>query len=143
VHLKQWFDVAGCDLNAEMLLVARERLPGVPLWQSDMRTVSLNDSSSSSSRRSVLWEQVDAVACLFSSIGYLPDTGALMETAKSLPLGGAELIEPSIQSTSFIAIITSPWTRTRRQTCILLVRPRPNAMATFACVTCIGLLQGR
>mmetsp|Transcript_3752 Transcript_3752/g.6932 ORF Transcript_3752/g.6932 Transcript_3752/m.6932 type:complete len:130 (-) Transcript_3752:137-526(-) len=129
-----------------MLLVARERLPG-EAWQSDMRTVSLNDSSSSR-RRSVLWEQVDAVTCLFSSIGYLPDTGALMETAKSLPLGGAELIEPSIQSTSFIAIITSPWTRTRRQTCVLLVRPRPNAVATFACVTfacvtCIGLLQGR
>jgi hypothetical protein len=66
VHLKQWFDVAACDLNAEMLLIARERLSGVPLWQSDMRTVSLNDSSSR--RRSVLWEQVDAVTCLFSSI---------------------------------------------------------------------------
>jgi ubiquinone/menaquinone biosynthesis C-methylase UbiE len=70
VHLKQWFDVAACDLNAEMLLIARERLPGLPLWQSDMRTVSLSDSS----RRSVPWEQVDAVTCLFSSIGYLPDT---------------------------------------------------------------------
>lgn len=78
VHLKQWFDVAGCDLNAEMLLIARE----LPLWQSDMRTVSLNDSSSS--RRSVLWGQVDAVTCLFSSIGYLPDTEFLTERAKSL-----------------------------------------------------------
>jgi SAM-dependent methyltransferase len=84
VHLKQWFDVAACDLNAEMLLIARERLPGLPLWQSDMRTVSLNDSS----RRSVLWEQVDAVTCLFSSIGYLPDTEALLtEMAKSLADG--------------------------------------------------------
>lgn len=59
-------EVAGADLDAGMLRVAGERLPGVALVHADMRDLDLG-------------RRFDAVTCLFSSVGYLPDTGALGE----------------------------------------------------------------
>jgi len=59
-ELRQWYEVEGADLSPAMLSVARERLPGVPLHQADMRTLDLGRS-------------FDAVICLFSSIGYVSD----------------------------------------------------------------------
>jgi SAM-dependent methyltransferase len=59
-ELRQWYEVEGADLSPAMLAVARERLPGIPLHQADMRTLDLDRS-------------FDAVICLFSSIGYLTD----------------------------------------------------------------------
>ena len=66
VHLQQPFDVAGLDLDERMLEVARRRLPGVELFNGDMRSFDLG-------------RRFDAVVCLFSSIGYLPDRTALVE----------------------------------------------------------------
>lgn len=59
-ELRQWYEVEGADLSPAMLEVARERLPGVPLHQADMRALDLGRS-------------FDAVICLFSSIGYVTD----------------------------------------------------------------------
>jgi SAM-dependent methyltransferase len=84
-RLRAQFDVAGFDLNEEMLKVARARLSGVPLMQGDMRELQLA-------------EPFDALLCLFSSIGHLHGR---KETAKAaarfhdaLVPGGVLLVEP-------------------------------------------------
>jgi SAM-dependent methyltransferase len=59
-------EVAGADLDAGMLRVAQDRLPGVELAHTDMRDLDLG-------------RRFDAVTCLFSSVGYLPDAAALGE----------------------------------------------------------------
>lgn len=59
-------DVAGVDLNDELLAIARERLPDVPFTQADMRTFDLGRT-------------FEAVTCLFSSVGYLRDDAELAE----------------------------------------------------------------
>jgi SAM-dependent methyltransferase len=63
-ELRQWYEVEGTDLSPAMLAVARERLPGVPLHQADMRTLDLGRS-------------FDTVICLFSSIGYVTDPAGM------------------------------------------------------------------
>jgi SAM-dependent methyltransferase len=57
VHLRQWYEVVGVDIDSGMLDEARRRLPGETLVEGDMRRFSLNRT-------------FDAVVCLFSSIGY-------------------------------------------------------------------------
>lgn len=58
-HLGALFpDVAGVELSAAMLEVARARLPGVPLHRADMRDFALGRT-------------FDAVTCMFSSIGHM------------------------------------------------------------------------
>lgn len=57
-------DVAGVDLDAGLLDVARMRLPDVPLSEGDMRTFDLGRT-------------FDVVTCLFSSVGYLADLDEL------------------------------------------------------------------
>ena len=78
------FDVAGVDRSESMLAVARERLPGVPFWRADMRDFRLAD-------------RFDAVACLFSSIGYMterPDLErALANMAHHLEPGGVLVVD--------------------------------------------------
>ena len=59
-------DVAGVDLNAELLAIAQARLPDVPFTEADMRTFDLGRT-------------FDAVTCLFSSVGYLRDEADLAE----------------------------------------------------------------
>ena len=66
VHLRDDFEVMGVDLDDNMLAEARKRLPGVELVEADMRSFDLD-------------RDFDAVVCLFSSIGYLPDRDALRE----------------------------------------------------------------
>lgn len=66
VHLRERFDVTGLDLDEGMLAVARGRLPDVELVEGDMRSFDLG-------------REFDAIVCLFSSIGYLPDRAALDE----------------------------------------------------------------
>jgi SAM-dependent methyltransferase len=63
-QLRQWYSVAGVDLDPSMLAVARRRLPDVELVEADMRTLNLGRT-------------FDAVVCLFSSIGYMPSVGDL------------------------------------------------------------------
>lgn len=57
-------EVSGVDLDDGMLAVARDRLRDVELVRADMRTFDLG-------------RRFDAVTCLFSSVGYLPDPDAL------------------------------------------------------------------
>ncbi len=64
VHLRQWYEVVGVDLDPGMLDEARRRLPGVTLVEADMRRFSLD-------------RQFDSLTCLFSSIGYMGSEGDL------------------------------------------------------------------
>lgn len=84
-HLQRWYEVAGFDGSQEMLAVARRKLTGVPLWQSDLRALGVE-------------RPFQAVVCLFSSIGYLQGEAALREGARALAgalaPGGVLLVEP-------------------------------------------------
>ena len=55
--LRDYFEVEGADLDPEMLAIAAERLPGVPLHEADMVMIDLG-------------REFDVVTCLFSSVGY-------------------------------------------------------------------------
>jgi len=83
--LSQEFDVEGLDLSARLLDVARERLPQIRFHEGDMRTSRLSSS-------------FDVVICLFSSIGYMTDSGdlgrALRTMADHLISGGLLVVEP-------------------------------------------------
>jgi len=84
-HLRQDFDAEGLDLNGDMLAVARQRCPGVPLHEASMEDFSL-------ARR------FDVVTCLFSSIGYVQTLDAMRRAvatmARHLQPGGLLLVEP-------------------------------------------------
>lgn len=83
--LRTRFDCEGVDLDDGLLAVARERLPGVPLHQGDMRTLELG-------------RRFDVVTCLFSSIGFVRDLDGLAAATRSLAAhagdGGVVLLEP-------------------------------------------------
>jgi SAM-dependent methyltransferase len=84
-HLRETFpDIAGVDLDAGMLEVARGRLPDVSFTVGDMRTFDLG-------------RRFDAVTCLFSSVGYLPSADDLAEAisrmAAHLQPGGVLVID--------------------------------------------------
>jgi SAM-dependent methyltransferase len=85
-------DVAGVDLNEAMLRIARERLPGVPLHEGDMRNFDLGS-------------RFDAITCLFSGIGYMPDVAALdaavANMARHLSDDGVLIIEPWLEPAQF------------------------------------------
>jgi SAM-dependent methyltransferase len=84
-HLAENFEVEGLDLDEELLRVARERNPGIPLQADDMATFSLG-------------RRFDVITCLFSSIGYLHGVcilrQALSNMAAHLRPGGVLLVEP-------------------------------------------------
>jgi SAM-dependent methyltransferase len=84
-ELRRWYRCAGLDLEPELLAVARERLPDVPLLQGDMRDFDLG-------------RRFDAVTCLFSSIGYMRTVeeleAAVAAMARHLEPGGVLLVEP-------------------------------------------------
>lgn len=85
-HFATVFDrVEGADLAEPMLAFARQRLPGVPFHQADLRDFDLG-------------RRFDAVTCLFSAIGNI-DGGAQLRAAvrslrRHLRPGGVLLIEP-------------------------------------------------
>lgn len=84
-HLRETFpDVAGTDVDAGMLAVARERLPDVPLTVADMRSLDLG-------------RRFDAVTCLFSSVGYLSTAedlaAAVARMAAHLEPGGVLVVD--------------------------------------------------
>jgi SAM-dependent methyltransferase len=90
-HLPQFaeaFDVHGVDLSEEMLALAAERCPSVPLAVGDMRSFDLG-------------RRFDAVVCLFSAIGYVTDAAdagrAVATMASHLEPGGVLLIEGWIE----------------------------------------------
>lgn len=88
VHLNEWYDVTGYDISADMLAIAREKLPEVELFQADMTEFVLDQGD----------ERFDAVLCLFSSIGFVNGVDQLQRTlqnfADSLRPGGVVVIEP-------------------------------------------------
>jgi ubiquinone/menaquinone biosynthesis C-methylase UbiE len=83
--LQKDFEVEGLDLNPDLLAVARERLPDVPLHHADMVDFDLG-------------RQFDVVACLFSSIAYVKTLDrmqrAVERMARHVAPGGLLLIEP-------------------------------------------------
>lgn len=79
------YRVGGFDASAAMLAIARRKLPAARLVEADVRDFR--------------WpEQVDALTCLFSSIGYLRSVAEVDDAAKSfaraLRPGGVLVIEP-------------------------------------------------
>jgi SAM-dependent methyltransferase len=84
-RLARYYDVEGLDLDPDMLAVARERLPGVPLHEADMAAFELGRT-------------FDAVVCLFSSIAYVRTVErlerAVASMAAHLEPGGVLVIEP-------------------------------------------------
>jgi SAM-dependent methyltransferase len=92
-QLRRWYDVTGVDLDPNLLAVAQERLPDVPLHEGDMRSFDL-------ARR------FDAVTCLFSSIGYAGDEdglrAAIAAMAAHLEPGGVLVLEPWLEPGEWI-----------------------------------------
>jgi SAM-dependent methyltransferase len=84
-QLRHRFDVHGLDLSDEMLAVARDRLPEVPLHRGDMRTMDLG-------------AMFDVVACLGSSVAYcvtIDELRAAYERfAAHVRPGGLVIVEP-------------------------------------------------
>jgi len=87
------FECAGTDVEPEMLAIARETLPGVPLEKADMVELDLG-------------RKFDAVTCLFSSIGYTarPERldRAVRMMAGHLHPGGVLVVEPWITPEAWI-----------------------------------------
>lgn len=86
-HLRQTFDCTGVELDPEMLSIAKDRVPSIPLHLGDMCEFDLG-------------RKFDVATCLFSSIGYTKTVGrmeqAVANMAKHLNLGGILLVEPWI-----------------------------------------------
>lgn len=85
VHFKDAYACEGLDIERNMLNIAAERAPEVPLHQADI--ISFN-----------LGKKFDAIVCLFSSIGYVPNAVRLNQTlqtfARHLNPGGVVVVEP-------------------------------------------------
>lgn len=79
------YEVAGLDLDAGLLAVARERLPHVPLHEADMAEFDLG-------------RRFDVVTCLFSAIAYVRTLEnmrrAVARMVAHLAPGGLLLVEP-------------------------------------------------
>jgi SAM-dependent methyltransferase len=87
VPLAAHYEVSGFDLSPEMLAIADRKLPGTPLFVADMVDFTVP-------------EAVDAVTCMFSSIGYLLTgedlSGACRSFARALRTGGCLIVDPWI-----------------------------------------------
>ena len=83
--LREEFACEGLDLERNMLAIAAQRAPEVPLHQADL--ISFN-----------LGKKYDAILCLFSSVGYVPSVLRLNQTlqtfARHLRPGGIVILEP-------------------------------------------------
>jgi SAM-dependent methyltransferase len=83
--LKQYFQVEGLDLDEQVLAIARQRHPDIPLHHADMTDFALGRT-------------FDVVTCLFSAIGYVKTLDNLSRAvqcmAQHLAPGGVLLIEP-------------------------------------------------
>jgi len=86
------YRIAGLDRSPELLAIAARKVPGVPLTCGDMRAFEVD-------------QPLDAVLCLFSSIGYLRDEAELAAAAScfaaALRPGGVLLIEPWVDPAEF------------------------------------------
>jgi SAM-dependent methyltransferase len=88
VHLNNWYEVSGFDLNRATLEVARRKVPKVEVFEADMTDFELK-------------RPADAIVCLFSSIGYVlpgePLRAAAEAFHRNLLPGGVVLIEPWLE----------------------------------------------
>jgi SAM-dependent methyltransferase len=93
-YLSATFETAGVDADADMLAVARARLPDVPLSIGDMRDLDLG-------------RRFDVVTCLFSAIGFAHDPDVLGQAAASLARHVADdgilLLEPWVTPEQWIS----------------------------------------
>lgn len=89
LHLRGFADhfqhVEGVELSEDMLTIAKDRLPAVPLHVGDMRDFDLGRT-------------FDAVTCLFAAVGHMRtteelDTAAARMVAHLVP-GGVLVVEP-------------------------------------------------
>lgn len=84
-HLQDRYACEGLDIERSMLVIAGQRVPSVPLHHADL--ISFN-----------LGKKFDAILCLFSSIGYVPNVLRLNQTlqtfARHLNPGGVAIVEP-------------------------------------------------
>jgi SAM-dependent methyltransferase len=84
-YLRDRYDVEGIDISLELLVIARQRLPGIRLHHGDMTAFDLGKT-------------FDLVTCLFSSIGYVKTPENLSQAvrcmARHLKAGGLLVIEP-------------------------------------------------
>jgi ubiquinone/menaquinone biosynthesis C-methylase UbiE len=84
-QLRERYEVAGLDINPDMLDIARRRCPEVPFHQADMTDFDLG-------------RRFDVVTCLFSSIAYVKTAEnmrrAVATMARHLEPGGLLVIEP-------------------------------------------------
>ncbi len=91
-YLRNYFQVEGVDIEPEMLRLARQRVPGVPLTQGDMADFELGRT-------------FDVVTCLFGSIGYVKTLKrlhlAVANMARHANSGGLVLVEPWIMPERF------------------------------------------
>lgn len=83
--LRQYYTAQGMDISPDLLIVARQRCPDVTFYEGDMTRFDLGF-------------QVDAVTCLFSSIGYVKTVERLGQAvrcmARHVKPGGVLLVEP-------------------------------------------------
>jgi len=83
--LREFYQVEGLDLDPEMLAVARQNLPEVPLHEADMASFDLG-------------RMFDALTCLFSSIGYVKTVSRLNQSIETMSRhllpGGVLIVEP-------------------------------------------------
>jgi daunosaminyl-N,N-dimethyltransferase/N-dimethyltransferase len=90
--LSRWYAVSGFDLSAEVLQIARRKLPQAPLFQADMAEFTLA-------------QPVAALLCLFSSIGYVYPEARLRAAARAFGQavrpGGALIVEPWLTAESY------------------------------------------
>jgi SAM-dependent methyltransferase len=84
-YLRDDFKCEGLDLDRNMLAIAAARCPEIPLHQAD--AISFN-----------LGKKFDAIVCLFSTVGYVPNFVRLEQTmltfARHLRPGGVLIVEP-------------------------------------------------
>ena len=91
--LKDFYEVEGLDLSAEMLAVARERCPSIVLHEADLVDFRLG-------------RKYDVVCCLFGSVGYGKTVKNLQRSiacmAHHLNPNGMLVVEPWITPERFV-----------------------------------------
>ena len=84
-HLSRWYRSTGLDPSRPMLTVARRNVPAARFVPGAMPHFRLKGA-------------FDAITCLFSAVGYLPNERALRATARTfashLVPGGIAIVEP-------------------------------------------------